>query len=90
MRRQPRLGDLPPIGAVGNLAAHVGQRGGVELAGDLVQSEDLLIGQLVAAVQRHHVLGPHDRRSAVGEHNHVTRNVGVGGGGPCRVDLPGA
>ena len=35
---QPRVGHRAGVGAVGDLRAHLGQRGGVQLTGDLVEA----------------------------------------------------
>ena len=84
---QPGVGHRLRIGPGGHLAAHVDQRGGVQHAGHLVDRQQLPVGQLVAAIQRHHILGLHQRRLAVGQHHQVGGHVRVGGAGPCRRHL---
>lgn len=56
---QPRVGHRLRVGAVGDLAAHLNQRGGIQHANHLLDRQQLPLGQLVAALQRHHILGPH-------------------------------
>ena len=74
------------VGALGDLAPHLGQRAGVQNTGELVEREYLRLGQLVAPIQRHHVLRP-DQRGVVGQHHQLGRDVGRGGRRPRRVDL---
>ena len=82
-----RLGDGPRIGTAGDLLAHLLERRGVEHTGNLVDGQHLLLAQLVAPVQRHHVLRLDQRRLAIGEHHHVDGHRRIGGRRPGRVDL---
>jgi hypothetical protein len=71
------------------LTAHLGQGRGVQHAGHFVDRQQLAIAEHVAAIERHHVLGPYQRGFAVGKRNQVGGNAGIGGGGPGRRQLAG-
>ena len=79
-----RPGSVPSC----DLCAHIGQRGGVQHAGHLVERQHLRLVELVAPVQRHQVLGP-DQRGAVGQHEQFGRDVRGRGRRPRDVDLAG-
>ena len=85
---QPGAGHRARVGAPGDLAQHVGQCAGVELAGDLVERQHLRLAQLVAPVQRHHVLRADQRRRSR-QHDGVVGHVRRGGRRPRGVDPTG-
>ena len=84
---QEAVGHQAGFGTVGDLCAHLRQRGGVQHTCHLVDRQHLRFGQLVAAVQRNHVLGA-DQRRAIGQHQQLGGNVGRRGRRPRGVDLP--
>lgn len=86
---EPAGGHRRRVGPRGHLAAHPDQGRGVQHAGDLVDGQQLPLGQRVATIQRNDVLGPDQRGLAVGQHDQVRGDVGVGGGGPGRDQLSG-
>src|SRR6202012_4578164 len=83
------VGHRLRVSAGGHLSAHLDQRGGVQHAGYLVDRQQLPIGELVATIQRHHVLSLQQRRFTVVEHDEVSGDIRIGGGGPRRHHLTG-